>query len=356
MKTYLESLFLFFLCSIIYFNDATNLYQHIYSILAFSLICFEFICMQSKAFVMIGCCVIILSFINPMLLIYVPAFIYLFLYQKNYNYPFLFIALCFLFLPIHDPLEIILFLSFTFLSIYLAWQSRKHTDLEHAILILRDTTTEHELMLKKKEQELLEKKNDELYIATLQERNRIAREIHDNVGHMLSRSILQLGALLAICKDDTVTPHLSILKNTLNEAMNSIRNSVHDLHDEAIKLDSAIQELIQAFEFCPIKFTYQMSTNIPKNVKYCFLAIIKEALNNIMKHSNATQASVNIKEHHSFYQLIIKDNGMSCNTNPETQSTNGIGLTSMRERVSMNNGIMHISNDNGYRIFVTIPK
>lgn len=44
----------------------------------------------------------------------------------------------------------------------------------------------------------------EIYLATLKERNRIAREIHDNVGHMLTRSILQLGALSVINKDETV--------------------------------------------------------------------------------------------------------------------------------------------------------
>ena len=43
----------------------------------------------------------------------------------------------------------------------------------------------------------------EIYLATLKERNRIAREIHDNVGHMLTRSILQLGALSVINKDET---------------------------------------------------------------------------------------------------------------------------------------------------------
>ena len=66
----------------------------------------------------------------------------------------------------------------------------------------------------------------EIYLATLKERNRIAREIHDNVGHMLTRSILQLGALSVINKDETVGEAINDLSGTLNTAMTSIRSSV----------------------------------------------------------------------------------------------------------------------------------
>ena len=55
----------------------------------------------------------------------------------------------------------------------------------------------------------------EIYLATLKERNRIAREIHDNVGHMLTRSILQLGALSVINKDETVGEAINDLSGTL---------------------------------------------------------------------------------------------------------------------------------------------
>lgn len=73
-------------------------------------------------------------------------------------------------------------------------------------------------------------------LQTLRERNRIAREIHDNVGHMLSRSILQMGALITIHKEEPLHGQLAGVGETLNQAMNSIRESVHDLHDESIDL------------------------------------------------------------------------------------------------------------------------
>ena len=56
--------------------------------------------------------------------------------------------------------------------------------------------------MEQKNKELLEKQDYEIQVATLNERNRIAREIHDSVGHLLSRSILQLGALKAVHRQE----------------------------------------------------------------------------------------------------------------------------------------------------------
>ena len=58
----------------------------------------------------------------------------------------------------------------------------------------RDDSRERDLLLSQKNKALLEKQDYEIYNATLKERNRIAREIHDNVGHVLSKFILMLGA------------------------------------------------------------------------------------------------------------------------------------------------------------------
>ena len=99
---------------------------------------------------------------------------------------------------------------------------------------------------------LLEKQDYEIQVATLNERNRIAREIHDSVGHLLSRSILQLGALKAVHRQEPeLNAQLDTLKSTLSQAMDSIRESVHDLHEESIDLRSQLETLCRGFTFCP---------------------------------------------------------------------------------------------------------
>lgn len=247
------------------------------------------------------------------------------------------------------------FIPIMALSYYLAYNNNVRTELSETVHTLRDNSVEKEMMLKESTRHLVDSQNDQIYIATLKERNRIAREIHDNVGHMLSRSILQVGALLAICKDDTLKPHLTTLKESLDLAMNNIRNSVHDLHDESIDLQNALQGLVDSFTFCPVHFQCDISKQIPKNVKYCFLAITKEGMNNIMRHSNASRVTLTVKEHPAFYQLLIEDNGTT-SFHSENVGDNGMGISNMKERAEALHGILHISTENGFRIFVSIPK
>jgi signal transduction histidine kinase len=208
------------------------------------------------------------------------------------------------------------------------------------------------MKLEKQNKELLDKQDYEINLATLSERNRIARDIHDNVGHLLSRSILQIGALLAINKDEEMKENLRLIKDTLSEAMDSIRNSVHDLHEESIDLQTEIHKLIDSFVFCSIKFDYDVKTSLEKNTKHCFIAVTKEGLSNIIKHSNATETLVIIREHPAFYQLVIQDNGSNCSYNSE----NGIGIENIMDRVATLGGNVNISNDKGFKIFISVPK
>lgn len=217
---------------------------------------------------------------------------------------------------------------------------------------LRDNAKEISMKLEKQNKELLDKQDYEINLATLSERNRIARDIHDNVGHLLSRSILQIGALLSTNKNEEMKENLRLIKDTLSEAMDSIRNSVHDLHDESMDLQTEIYKLIDSFAFCSIKFDYDVETSLEKNIKYCFVAVTKEGLSNIIKHSNATEASVIIREHPAFYQLVIQDNGSNFSYNSE----NGMGIENIMDRVTTIGGIVNISSDKGFKIFISVPK
>ena len=217
---------------------------------------------------------------------------------------------------------------------------------------LRDTSKEHELLIEEKNRRLIEKQDAELYAATLQERNRIAREIHDNVGHMLTRSILQVGAIKTINSNEALKEPLEGLHETLNTAMTNIRNSVHDLHDESIDLKSAINEIIDSVDSFTVNLQFDMSHDVPKNIKYCFISIAKEAVNNALKHSNGTQLDIIMQEHPAFYQLLIHDNG----TTSKVGVSEGIGLTNMRDRVKNLGGNIKISSENGFKILVSIIK
>lgn len=230
----------------------------------------------------------------------------------------------------------------------------------------RDDSEEHALLLSEKNKALLEKQDYEIYAATLRERNRIAREIHDNVGHVLSRSILMTAACKTINKNEALDPLLGNLEESLNGAMNSIRSSVHDLHDDAVNLEDAIKGLVKDFTFCPVTLTYDMSRQVPREVKYSLISITKEGLSNVMRHSNADSVNILLREHPALYQLCIEDNGTLGSKIPDIQTdadsnkmetvSGGMGLSNIRDRVKALGGTVQITQEKGFRIFVTIPK
>lgn len=238
------------------------------------------------------------------------------------------------------------------ISLILKKQTYAIEQLEKDYHTLRDNAKEISLQLEIQNKELLDKQDNEIHLATLTERNRIARDIHDNVGHLLSRSILQIGALLAINNDGEIKNSLTEIKNTLSEAMDSIRASVHNLHEKSIDLQWEIQKLVDNFTFCTIKFDYDIEVDPVKNIKYCFIAVIKEALSNIIKHSNATEASIIVREHPAFFQLVVQDNG----SNATYDIDNGIGLKNIMDRVDTIDGNVNINTDKGFRIFISVPK
>lgn len=239
-----------------------------------------------------------------------------------------------------------------FCSFYLSYLSAQLNTVRSQNIILKDTGRENEILAKEKADMILKNQTTQIYAATLKERNRIAREIHDNVGHLITRSILQLAALNTINDNENLSPHFENLSQTLNQAMTSIRNSVHDIHNESIDLKYAINELTKDITNFHIFLDYSITSNPEKEIKYEFLAIIKEALNNAVKHSNGNEIKIIVREHPAFYQLLIEDNG----TGAKVKTSNGIGLTNIRTRVKNLNGTIQISSNNNFRIFISIMK
>lgn len=253
-----------------------------------------------------------------------------------------------------DPL--FLFLLFgLLLAALLQMRTGRYLALLRRYQKTRDDGTELQILLEEKNRSLRERQDSELYAATLRERNRIAREIHDNVGHMLTRSILMTGALRMTQPPELAQP-LRQLEDTLNQAMNSIRQSVHDLRDSSVNLEDAFRSLIRDYTFCPVDLQFSMSPEVPKDVKYSFIAILKEALVNISRHSNASRASVAAIEHPGFYQLIILDNGTFQDSKSPVKSPDGMGLANMESRIKNLNGSIQFQKKEGFRIYIAVPK
>ena len=269
----------------------------------------------------------------------------------------------------------------TGLAVTLIWQQRVAA-LEKSVgnlTTLHDGISEKNLQLAEQNKRLFEAQDNEVHVATLKERNRIAREIHDNVGHMLTRSILQTGALQILNRDESLKEPIAELKTTLDGAMTSIRESVHDLHDDSIDLKRVLQEMTDAVDNrFETSLQYDVSGRITGEIKLCVAGIVKEGISNAVKHSNGDRIDIIFREHPGFYQLLLEDNGHASGQDSGTGSaesedsaysgsasqsggnaarSGGIGLRNMEDRArSVGGNIAFNASDKGFRIFLTIPK
>ncbi|MCI9067151.1 MAG: sensor histidine kinase [Lachnospiraceae bacterium] len=270
-------------------------------------------------------------------------------------------------------------LLFCVTGYFLSERTAAHEEVVDAYFQMQDSTREQALYLERKNRELMEKQDYEVRLATLNERNRISREIHDNVGHLLTRSLLLVSAMTVIHgEEEALSGELLQVRETLSEAMDSIRASVHNLHDEAVDLELQLKRLTEEFTFCPVALRYKAG-RFPTEVSYCMIAIAKEGLSNIARHSNATAAEISVVEHPAVCQLVIWDNGTGARggradgtakmeretggrtglgSGAERDPGNlggGIGLSNIRERAETLGGNFRVDTEKGFRLFVSIP-
>jgi signal transduction histidine kinase len=146
--------------------------------------------------------------------------------------------------------------------------------------------------------------------------------------------------------------------------MDQIRSSIHQMYDESIDLYGQIELLTKDFTLCPISFVYDITNPPTANLKFNLISIVKEALSNIIRHSNATKVTIQLREHPAMYQLVIRDNGTLDSFKKEALSNlleqqefgEGMGLRNIYERIKGFQGNVNISFDQGFQLFISIPK
>ncbi len=354
MNTLLDQIIIYLLCASFWFSKPVSLATVILFLSV--LLCgnLMFLSNSSKFSYALFAGLIILSFLLPDLFYFYPYILYEIQSKTTQKKQlFVLVSACAMLHFYLFPISLWLYFLLLFvLASQLQNTTEKKEYWEQKYRQARNENYEHSYDLMEKNKALRQNQDYEIHLATLKERNRIAREIHDNVGHLLSRSLLQTGALQVMNHDKALDAPLLTLKESLDTAMTSIRNSVHDLHDESIHLQTALSDLQKEASDLTVSLHYKMQTEPPKEFKYAILAITKEALTNTRRHSNAERFDIHLTEHPAFYQLILKDNG----TMISKDFSGGIGLENMRERVKQLGGEFHIVTTDGFRIQIILWK
>lgn len=210
----------------------------------------------------------------------------------------------------------------------------------------------------------LAKRQDEIqqafYTGEKEERQRLAGELHDNVNTKLAAARWQLEAIA----DDINGPQQkSIVDKTIlmmNEAYQDVRNISHNLLPAKLESDglvSTINELLDNLNSGgSVKFNFNhhsFKESKVKDIKYPLYNIIYELVNNIMKHSEAQKAKIEIETHEDELVIDVSDNGQGY----ETGGKVGFGLRSIMNRVESLHGRINVQSAErqGTTTLITIP-
>ncbi|HXY06807.1 MAG TPA: MASE1 domain-containing protein [Terriglobales bacterium] len=212
----------------------------------------------------------------------------------------------------------------------------------------------------RRSQESLRRMSGSLIEAQEQERQRIAHELHDDLGQELALVQIKLNDLLKE-SEGALQPGLTDLSNQLSSISTTAREISHGLYPsqlEYLGLASALKRLCDEIRNGKhLSIDLAMDTlphPLPPSISLCLYRVAQEALHNIITHSQAKNVQVELRADAGRISLRIADNGVGFDFNRETA---GLGLASMRQRVRSVDGWIKITSSprGGTRVEASVP-
>lgn len=199
--------------------------------------------------------------------------------------------------------------------------------------------------------DLLEANQSASHQAKLMERNRIASELHDHLGHDLTGASLALQAYEYIQDSREAEKLLQEVKNRLKRSTKNLRDTVHNMTPTTWMGIESLENIVHYFQQLDINFQKSGNMQAVSAHQWGLLeACLKEALTNVARHSNATIVEVDLQVTESIVRLLIQDNGTV-----EKNSHTGSGLRSLQIRSRSMGGSLSINRKNGFLLVCVIP-
>ena len=191
------------------------------------------------------------------------------------------------------------------------------------------------------------------------ERQRIANDLHDDLGGLMATVKLQFNVL-----KEQQTPELFNTTNSLlDEAYNKVRSIAHAKNSGVIAKQGLLKAVknmahnISSASTIDIEVTdYGLESRLENSLELTIFRIIQELTTNIIKHAEASQATISLTNHEDSLNIMIEDNGKGFNTNKVVHN-NGMGLHSIEKRVEHLEGELKIESqpNQGTTIIIDIP-
>jgi signal transduction histidine kinase len=194
------------------------------------------------------------------------------------------------------------------------------------------------------------------------ERREISRELHDAIGQALTAVKMDIGVALRGDLNERTRAALDEAKETTEATLQSIRDLSQLLHPSTLD-DFGLPETVRAYlkrfsERTGIRaqLTATLLDRLPSATEACLYRIIQEAMNNVARHSGATDCTVSLNADGHELRLIVADNGTGIRRETDNGNGHGLGLIAMRERAQAQGGSFAINSraGAGTEVIVTI--
>ena len=200
----------------------------------------------------------------------------------------------------------------------------------------------------------------------LEERQRLAREIHDTLAQGFTSIVMHLEAAEQALSADParLQKHLDMARSTARTSLDQARRVVQDLRPDLLEqhsLPDAINRTGSRWEeetgIETVTLVTGSPVNLHPNIEVTLLRAVQEALNNIRKHARASCVEVTLSYMNDLVILDVQDNGSGMNQTGRPDLSGGFGLQAMRERVALVGGDVTIESDpkDGTTVVISIP-
>lgn len=195
--------------------------------------------------------------------------------------------------------------------------------------------------------------------AETRERNRLAREIHDTLGHALTGIVAGIDACLMTidCAPEATKKQLEKIGDVARQGITDVRRSVSKLRPDALEklnLEEAITRMLEDIGTASgtkILFQNQVEPfQFHEDEEEVIYRVIQEATTNSVRHGHADRIWITISKENQWLSITIQDNGRGCQKIEE-----GFGLKHMEERLHLLNGSLEYDGRNGFLIIAQIP-
>lgn len=195
--------------------------------------------------------------------------------------------------------------------------------------------------------------------AQTQERNRLAREIHDTLGHALTGIIAGIDAAVSMLDYSTegTRKQLELVSGVARQGMTDVRRSVKALRPDALEkqaLEDALEQITaQARATYGVEISFENEVGklrFNSDEDEVIYRIIQEGMTNAVRHGHAKRIQIDIRREEELLHIRVQDDGQGC-----AAITDGFGLTHMRERVQLLGGTVTFDGTDGFCIDARIP-